>query len=532
MNRNTWISSGVIVAFLFLLLLLISTPLLNSGDDTYLMYTMGGGYGEKPTHLLHYNHIWHPVLGWLGKSLFTYLPGINWYTVILLLFHYAGSCSILYVLQKRCSTSLAIGFFILLFVFTETRELLSLNFTGAAFVAATGSMCLLIQQLQQKDKEYGNIIFSIVLIVVSGLLRLQVAWLVMLLFGAVAIVLLPRKQFLYWGIICCLITGVLWGLNKQHEKYYTKNIPGWQQEEDFRQALFYSYNRQLKDSIPAGVFANNAEQELFFAGFLYDTATFSKGHVRQISHAISRTRSVFNKKDRSGLFWFFVEMRVYLLLLAGIIWLLFLQGKSKQIRYWLLSVLAFAAIHSYFFIYLKITMPLHLGLLLYLLLALMLQFSKGDRLLTSGKNISLIALLIIAAASVWMGIRVYKENSVNKVRYSQFLCAIKELNRDPHQLMVATDDALPISYFYIWNTPAEYPAGNLLYKDRLITRTYLQTLKRFSITSLHTALRDSQAVYLLGKKLAALENVNDSTRLTDKLPGYQCLELRQLRKKE
>jgi hypothetical protein len=528
-ERYTWATSCSITALCFLFTLAIITPLLNSGDDAYLMYTLGGGYGEKPTELLNYNHIWHPAIGWICKSLFSTLPGINWYTVLLLLFHYAGCCCILYILVKRGRPVVSVVLFSFLFLFIETRQLLSLNFTGSAFTAAAGGICLLLHQLQQREKGYGNIILSMVLLVMADLLRLQIAWLVILLSGAVAIVLLHRRQFIYWCLLSIFCAGVLWALNKQQEQYYKNNIPGWEQQEKFRQALFYSYNRQLVNTIKPGVFADSTEQEFFFSAFLYDSTRFTTAHVQEISHKITRNRSIANNEDRAGLYWFFVEMRAYILLFAAVILLFLLQGKRKEILRWLLSVLAFAAVHSYLFVFLKITMPIHLGLLLCLYLALILHVNKNDRLLISKKTVSFFPIVLLIVASAWMSIRLYKENSGNKLRYKKFICAMEELGRAPDKLFVATDDAFPISYFPIWVTPAQYPATNLLYKDRLITHTYLQTLRRYSIHSLNGALIKDPRVYLLGRKLPVLETSPDSAKLYGPLPGYQCLELWQLK---
>jgi len=108
---------------------------------------------------------------------------------------------------------------------------------------------------------------------------------------------------------------------------------------------------------------------------------------------------------------------------------------------------------------------------------------------------------------------------------------MKELNRHPAKLFVATDDAFPLGYVSARETPQQYPAKNLLYKDRLITHTYLQTLQRLGIANLNEALLHHPSVLLLGKKLPALEK-KYKAHLTDTLASYGCLEVRQLRSAE
>lgn len=526
-QQNGWAASLSIVVSLFLLFNLLATSLLNSGDDTFLMYTVGGGYGEAPTNLLHYNYGWHAGLGWVVKSLFAAIPGANWYTITLLLFHVAGCTCILYTLLKRTNLPAALFFFLALFFFIEARQLLSLTYTGAALVAGAGAMCLLIHQFQQNKIVSGNTIFGVLLLLLSGMLRLQIAWLVIILFASIAVTLLSRQQMVRLAASLVLVAGMLWGLNKIHEQYYKKNIPGWTQQEKFRQALFYSYNKQLVNNPPPGTFTDSTEQQLFFAGFLYDSVKFSTERIAVISKQITRNRSLRNKADTQGLYWFFIELRVYLLLFAAVIITLLLQRRFLPVRNWLLSFFAFLVVQSYLFVYLKITMPIHFGLLLFLWLAIALQLGKTDHFCTH-KKITIPFVVIVLLSTAWMGIRLVKENRVNKERYQRFLCATKELNQQPDKLFVLTDDAFPLNYFYIWNTPKQYPAANLLYKDRLITHTYLQTLQRFNISNLEEALVNNKNVFLLGKSLPALEKGKLPAMLSEPFPAYRCLEVRQL----
>ncbi len=280
--RYTWISSLSVVVVFFLLFNIITTPLITSGDDTYMMYTLAGGYGENPTNLLNYNYGWHFGLGWIVKNLFTSFPGINWYTVLLSLFHIAGCSAILYVLIKKLNPLLAIFFYTIIFLFIETRLLLNFNFTGAALVAAGGALCLLLYQLREKKITHPVTIFSIFLLILAGLLRLQIVWLSIFLFSSIAITLLNKQQLIRWAAVAAVVIVSLFGLNKWHEQYYTKHILGWQQQEKFRQALFYSYNRQLVNNMTSA-FADSTEGQLFFAGFLYDSVKFNTERVTSIS---------------------------------------------------------------------------------------------------------------------------------------------------------------------------------------------------------------------------------------------------------
>lgn len=523
---KTGVIATIIATVLVAIVNIVATPLINSGDDTFLMYTLGGGYGETPTNLLHYNHIWHPVLGWIVKSLFTAFPGTNWYSVILLFFHVVGCSSVLLVLLKNLKTGTALLLFSLLFFFVETRLLLSLTFTGASFVAAAGSACLLIYQLKQNRKWVLSTFFALFFLVLAGMLRLQIVWLVVFLFSAVAITMLTRKQLFGWLACVGIVIVLLFGFNKIHEGYYKKNIAGWEQQEKFRQALFYAYNRQLS---PSSVFRDSVEEQLFYAGFLYDSVKFNTGRITEITRQITRNRSLLRKEDRQGLYWFFIEMRIYIVLFGVIIFLLLTQKRHQLIIKWLFALLAFCVIHAYLFVFLKITMPIHLGLLFFLFVSLCMHLEKRDSLFgETSKSILIPAAIILVSLYCWMGIRVSKENEENKEKYQRFLCMVKELNKHRDSLFVATDDAFLLHYFYIWNTPAQFPAINLLYKDRLITHTYLQTLSRFGITNLDSALLYNKNVFLVGVPLPALEKKEKAIKLAAPDPQYNCLQVRRL----
>src|ERR1700730_5022605 len=94
LKAKAGIISFVACFTLFFLILFVGSPIYNSGDDVYLLYLLDGGFGGGPTNLLHYSSGLHPWLGWVIKTLFTMVPGINWYSVLLYLLHFI-SCWIL-----------------------------------------------------------------------------------------------------------------------------------------------------------------------------------------------------------------------------------------------------------------------------------------------------------------------------------------------------------------------------------------------------------------------------------------------------
>lgn len=528
LKKNAFLFSLLVTAILLFLFTSITTPLLNSGDDAFMMYTLAGGFGEAPTNLLHYNHLWHPWLGSLVSNLFSVMPGVNWYSIALLVYHWLGLTAVFYVMLRTVKLSSAILLFLTLFTFIEARLLLSLNLTGAALVAGVGAVFLVTHLVKQQRITNWLTVFAVLLLLLAGLLRLHVIVLVILLFLPLLFFGFSKKQVVRVATIIFLSGAILFGLNKLQEQYYIKHIPGWKKQDEFRQGLFYAYNRPIKENIPGSVFKDSTEQELFFSAFLYDSVKFTPERVMEISKNITRERWLDEKEDRLGLYWFFFELRIYLLLFIVFAGLLVINKQLKQLRYWVLPVLAVLFIYACLFVFLKMTATIHLGLLF----ILWIQFSatiQGDTTFFPGKKnsaflISGILLLLLA----WMFVRLYKENIANKSRQQRFRCVMNEMNQQKDKLFIATDDSFPLGYFYIWDVPEQYPVTNLLYKDRLLTHTYLQTLNRYGIKDLDKALAEDKRILLLGGKLPSLEKVIIGSKLSERNPAFKCIEVRRL----
>lgn len=528
LEKNAFLFSLLVTAILLSLFTSITTPLLNSGDDAFMMYTLAGGFGEAPTNLLHYNPIWHQWLGGLMSNLFSVIPGVNWYSIALLVYHWLGLTAVFYVMLRTLKLSSAVLLFLTLFIFIETRLLLSLNLTGAALVAGTGAVFLVTYLAKQQRITNWLTVFAVLLLLLAGMLRLHVIVLVILLFLPLLFFRFSKMQIVQVVTIFFLSGIILFGLNKLQEQYYIRHIPGWRKQEAFRQGLFYAYNRPIKENVPRGVFKDSTEQELFFSSFLYDSVKFTPERVMEISRNITRERWLDEKEDRLGLYWFFFELRIYLVLFIVFAGLLVINKQLKQLRYWALPVLAVLFIYAYLFVFLKMTATIHLGLLF----ILWIQFSatiQSDTKFFPGKKsstflISGILLLLLA----WMFVRLYKENIANKGRQQKFRCVMNEMNQQKDKLFIATDDSFPLGYFYIWDVPEQYPVTNLLYKDRLLTHTYLQTLNRYGIKDLNKALAEDKRILLLGRKLPSLEKVIIGSKLSERNPAFKCMEVRRL----
>lgn len=534
--KYKWLTAFLITLFLFLLVNLFLFPLFNSGDDVFLMYTLAGGYGETPTNLLHYNHIWHPLLGWLVKTLFLVLPAINWYTVVLLFFQWCGWSVVLYFFLKsfRWKTSLVI--FLITFFFFGIKMQLSLTFTSTAWILAAGSFLLLLNKVSTSFKKVDYFIIPI-LLVCAGLLRLHVLLVQVILFIPIFL-LYQRKAYKKWGPVFIVVLVIVCLFNIQHKAFYKRNIPNWEKQEKVRQSLFYAFNRPLQSKNTFNsIFKDSTEQTFYFRQFFFDTNFISENRMAEIGHALVRPRDFKESEDVEGLYWFFIGSRVYIMLFTICFFVIAVQKIFiVTFRRWVISTACVFGLLGYLFFFLKFTEPIYQGLWLLLFLYLILAVRNAGVIHNLRRNKNAFSLLLFLLPIIWMAVQIYKKDSQNRKDNKIFKCFISEIQRHPDKLFVTTDDNIPFGSFYIWDSPSKLKARNIIYKDRVITYTYKNTLQQFSITDLMVSIYQNPNVLLLGSDFFELGNYYRDTKninisLTENLSGYGCLRVRKVSKK-
>ena len=483
MLRYPAYSSFLVTCFLFLLTTFVFTPLFNSGDDVFLMYTLSGGYGQPPTNLLHYNFGWHHWLGFFLKNLFVKFPSVNWYTLVLLCFHIAGCWSFLYVLLCRLKAGTALFIFIVLFF----AGLLRFHITVLAMIVF---LPLFFSSLAKK-----NVLRSMALM--SGTVILLI--------------------FLYYG----------------QRNFYIRNIPGWSQQERYRQALFFASNRPVAKRPVSSPSPDSLQRLGFSYVFFYDSLFLPAAKAEQIGRDTVRRRLMNEKEDWDALFWLFMEGRVYLVLFAVLIFLLWRQAQFFAVKKWVISAFIVLVVLAYIFVFQKITLAVQQGLEMILLMQMALLIKKETDFFTQSKFSPLVPAILFTLLFIWMGIRISKDEHRNKLNHRRFVCVVRELNQHSDELFVSTDDLLPLPYFYIWDDPKEFPLQNLIYKDMVLNHTYIQTLKRFDISDLISSMYQDKRIYLLGEGYSLMQpyykiRFAKEVRISGVIPGYRCIQPRRL----
>lgn len=522
--------AAIVVFFTFFLANIFLFPLLNSGDDFYLMYMLGGGYGLPPTNLLHYDHIWHPALGWFVKTLFIYFPGINWYAAFLIFLQGLGFTVIFYVFLRKFNWVTALAIYLLLFFFVEIRNLISVNFTASAWVMATAGMLFLLDELSRSCRR-NKIILACLILVVASLLRIHVAVMVAVLFAPLFIIY--AYQRIRTGLLALLLVAVIvFSLNQLHLQYYKKHIPDWEYQESVRQSLFYVANRPRDHLKPWDkIFRDSTELAFYQNRFYYDTAVFKPQRLLEIAKGITRFRNFDRDEDFQVFYWLFIGLRVYILLLAvciAIIWKLGLLRKTLKL--FAIPAATIVLVLIGLIIFLKITTPIYLGLILMLFLSLFFSLSPEKLHMRKWNRQDYLPFILLLAPLIWIGVRVWEDNSINKKNYMRHTCVLNELNANRDKLFVNLDNRLPFDYFFIWDTPSKSKVTNVIVGGSTPGRNLKATLNRYGVADEILALYENNNVFLVGEVQESLvhvfrEKYNLDVRISQTNKDFRCLKV-------
>ena len=495
-------------------------PVLNSDDDVFLMYKLAGGYGDTPTNLLHYDHILHPWLGYILSTLFTWLPHLNWYSWFFIGCQFFSwiliGRSLLFLLERPK----AIGVFLLLFLLGGINGLQSLNMTSTTWMLSLAVSVYLVCFPKA-------ILFCFVLLLISGSIRLQVPLMVLALFiplqwikGSVA-----RWKPLFFLVA---VSASFFLLNYTQKKYYEQHIPGWKAEERMKQDLFYAFNRPKNFEKPDSlIFQDSTEKAFYNRLFLYDDSFPSPNRIKNISRSITRIRDLSQKEDKEELYWTWVAWRLYLLYALVAILLAWKQAVllSWLKRVWL-PVLSILLFYIFLFVFLKFTDAFFIGIILMIALQLVLLWPKQPG---APASVYLPAILFLLPLT-WSLNRDIQNDKHYRAASLQFKCGVEELKLHKQQLFIATGDALPVNFFPFNEVPADHSLENYVYKERLLTRSYFNSFRKYGLTGNLKMEITAPVLRFAGPYFPELLNWAgaDSLVFSATDSSFHCLEIRKL----
>lgn len=495
--------SVLLVTFCFGLVLIFCRPVLNSDDDLYVLYTLSGGYGNKPTHLLHYLYVWHPFLFFPVAKLFTWFPSVNWYSLFYLLLQAIACVQLSGVLLLLFPRAKAVLVFALFFLFVETGLLLSLNNSNTSLLLGiSGGISLLAGGLTEnrpwrRKKELG---MAAALLLLSGLLRMHILGFCMVLTTVVACMLLPfpalKKligKFVWIGSLSLLLLGAQY-------TYYTTQIRGYQTEEAYRNAVFKTANYPVN---PVGHDTGVAAIKASFIQslFLFDSSFVSIKDIDRYLETHARTAFSPVQGSQSQVYWLVMNLRVHLIFLLLTGCMLFVLTGLKTTARWLVIAAFCAVAFALFYLFLKTTLWLFLGFAAFLFLsAVLLSRHATEQPSTLQPWIFVLFFLNVC----WMMKRIKSTNDNNLSDIQQTHAILNELKKNSHQLFVNTT-YFNDRGFSIWDRPKDFPLTNFVNIGNVLTGTSQASFQRFGVDSVLKAIPVNPHIRVSGRMLPALK---------------------------
>lgn len=476
---HSLVVSLLINLVLFSSIIAVGFPIFNSGDDVYLMYLLGGGFGQPPTELLHYNHILHPYMGLMLKNLFLRFPDFNWYTALLYLFHFISCTIVLWQWLRGNKFAVAVISFAIIFFSIEARFLLQPTFTNTALITAVGAVLL------SHDR---NLLVSSVLLAIAIMFRVHMLIPVAII-SLPFYLLKPQKATVFSVVAVILLILLLF----QQKQYYQQHIPGWQEEENYRRAVIHYYNvpkKQMSDwdfnTVLAADFLDH--------GLLWDKTMFSAQRISAITER-TKTTNAFTRPDfGERLYWLFMENRLALLIFAGFfIYRFSFMSRREKLAVTVSALLVFGLCLG-LLLFRKLP-PYVMPGCLFVWLACVGSTGTHETNIPPKRNWMFAAGAVLLLA--WSIVRIVTLNNWNKQQHQRFVCVYNQVAASPQKLFIASDDKLPMDYFHVWHTPRQYSLPNILYKDHFLNNTYQPVYKRFNISS-PAEFVDNKTVLFIG----------------------------------
>ena len=155
-----------ILAFFFLFV----TPQFESNDDPAMMAIASGTRLGEPSEFIIFINVF---LGLGLKTLYSLVPELNWYVIMLYSFQLLAMIVLLYSLLKYNKVINSVVCYILFVLFFQVYFMNNLQFTSTAFLLGISGILLLLQFDEQDNRHHCwyTVIAGITLLVLAGLVR-------------------------------------------------------------------------------------------------------------------------------------------------------------------------------------------------------------------------------------------------------------------------------------------------------------------------------------------------------------------------
>ncbi|MBC7903653.1 MAG: hypothetical protein H7Y27_09525 [Gemmatimonadaceae bacterium] len=517
-----------ITAIFFAVSFLFLHPIYYSGDDAYLLYLLGGGFGSPPTELLHYNHLMHPLIGWPIKSMFTVFPFINWFTIFLYGAHFISITYILYLLLQKFSFVRAVMIHAVFFLVFETFFLLHVTFTVTAVVAGIAGIAGLIVK-SKEDGGWKKFIVPALIVLMGSLFRIHLLIPLFILSLPFVLALIGYSNKIKFTLAAAGLIAVIALLNFGHKAYYQSGIPGWKKAEAYRQVVFEYFNSPIYYGNEP-ISAYDTKRQWLEYGIFIDKEYLSPSAIKEIGRTVHFTRLRLNAAMKNSFYWLYVESRVFF---VSVICMVSLLCWSSAMRY-KIAIIASAAGALAMICALIIFLKLPFYMVPSLLGAVIVFSALGTNTDTvfEPRVMSFNWMLLPFLCAGWGVVRAAKIDASNRELNEGFQRMHLEVKNHPSSLFVVTEDFFPIDFISVWDAPAKFPLPNVLFKDHFFNNTDGPILRRFGLRRPDDVWTNSNVLFW-GRQMGALKKYNREVKKREinfsyPLPAFKDAEVRRV----
>jgi hypothetical protein len=430
---NPILLAALINAIIFVVFFALFHPVYDSREDVYILYLLGGGYGDPPTEMVHYNHIVHPWLGWIIKQFFLLNANINWYTIALVAAHYVSCTIILSIIikEKRTYTTwLAWG---ALFIVFEGYFLLFPDFTGASIILAITAIVYLLSKTWKGSLTLRHCVTAGILLLVASLYRIHaMVPLIGMSLPFIALTISNRDKLKFIAVL--LVSGIgIFLLNQVHQSYYKAQKPDWPQEEAYRQKVFRFFNEGAALKIPEPVQKWSTEYELTIRGLIMDTAHMPSARLDSMYHDMKASQIERPKLSAEWKKWFLINNRLFFCI--SFVFIVLYGLRKRPLMVVILSLLFLTAGFGYLLFKAKAPPYILISSLYLFCLGLFLygqqSFSEYKKIYTAG------SALLLSFFIFWGVLRAYKTSNQNEYDTELMKQEYAEIQNHPHNLFIS-----------------------------------------------------------------------------------------------
>lgn len=518
-------TSGIINTILFTILLSVGCPVYHSGDELGISQILGGAFNMPPSACLPFLYGTHFIIGVPVKNLFMLFPGVNWFSLSLLIPQFFACIILYYVLLKRQKFTTATLWYITWFLVFETWMLSYLNISTTSMVCTIAGLAAIWHFFQLPTPRLIVIISGILIIIAGALIRLH-SMAPVFATAAAFFLLLPDFKKKLWALGICITTLLLIiVLYKIQNHYYTTHCPDWAQEEAYRKAKYENIN-YYRDTTKL-VTPYLQEQAMLAQLFLFDT-TYPSRETLQLLASQTRSTMPANVFFSSATWhWDIVNNRIFLYAIVLAI-LFFFSGRKERAAAFL-AILIAGGCAGYLMMFRKLPeyiIPGIIGTIVYFI-----ALSGKYTTIQSPLRKIFLGVLLVSLWS-WAVIRTYKINRHNAASFRQFQEVVQELNNHPDKLFINIGEGELFSYFYCFAKPVNYSFKNILFIDHPIASRQSALMTDFGISDIRKApLYDN--IYFRGPAQPVLADyfskiLQRPVRYSNTIPGFKHSTIRKL----